>query len=102
MKNDIVPYSLILRGWERRNKEQNELMEFECKQQEAEEERQNEENEKRRLTQEYGALYEKLIADAHINSILNEGKILTGDDVRQGDILRQVLVPPVGFNMLKA
>lgn len=96
MKHDIVPYSLILRGTECRDKEKQEQVEFEMKQQQAEAERRQEEEETRRMIQEYGVLYEKLMDDPHIQSMLNEGKILTGDDVRQGDIGYEFEVPPHG------
>jgi len=96
MRHDIVPFTVIRRGIDKRAKELEEQREWAKKMEEADAEKQRQEDEKRRLTQEYAVLYDKIMVDPHVNSILGEGKILTGDDVRQGDLGYELEVPPHG------
>lgn len=96
MKFDIVPYSLLVAAKERQAAEIREQEEWREKVRVGEQERDEGELEKRRLLQEYEVLYEKIMAQQHIRSMLEDGKILTGDDVRNGDIGFQYEVPPHG------
>jgi len=98
MRQDIVPYSLIMRGDEQRAKDAAEAAAWQQRLDQAEAERMEEEQEKRRLTSEYAVLHEKLIADEDIQSILN-GKILTGDDVREGDVGYELEAKPQGSHI---
>lgn len=96
MMHEVVPYSVLARGAERKSIELKEQQEWMEKVRMAEDEKSGEEELKRHLTQEYAVLYQKLMANPQIQSMINEGKILTGDYMRQGDIGYEYEVMPHG------
>jgi len=96
LEHDIVPYSAIEKGAKLQEQEVQERLEREEAQQKMEERRQQKEEDQRRLVQEYTGLRERLIADPQIQAMLEEGKLLTGDDMRPGDVGYENEVPPKG------
>merc|ERR1719296_483622 len=95
-KCEVVPYSAILRGVERQNQVDQEKQDFEERQAAADAERGQVEAEKRRLIGKYNDLYGRLIEDPIIKDISNGDKILSGDDVRPGDVGYEFEAPPHG------
>lgn len=72
---------------------------------EEEERKQENEDEKRRF-EEYTSVHGEMQGNEHIQAILTQNKVLTGDDVRPGDAGYEFEVPPKGqhvtllFNLL--
>jgi Ca2+-binding EF-hand superfamily protein len=96
MKHDVVSFTAFQRG----KQLEQQLMLENADAAKAEEERtlemQKFEDDQRRRMEEYTALYPALVQSEHILSILNEDKVLTGDDVRPGDSGFEFEVPPTG------
>jgi len=96
MSNDIVPYSALLRGDRRKREELEERSrraEAETKLAEAQAQR---EADYQQQMSAYDALHARLTASEQLNLILQENKILTGDDVRPKDPGYEFEIPPKG------
>lgn len=96
LAHDIVPYSAIEQGARLQAQELQDRLAREEAQQAMEESRKQKEADQRRQVEEYAQLHERLMADQQILAILQENKILTGDDMRPGDLGYDFEVPPKG------
>lgn len=94
--NDVVPASVIQRGLQLQQQQALLRSEAEAARKKEAEDRRQYEAEQRRQCQEYAELYSELQENSHIQSILTESKVLTGDDVRPGDPGYEFEVPPNG------
>jgi Ca2+-binding EF-hand superfamily protein len=96
VNNEIVTYSAIQEGvvlLEQKERARQEYQEARLKEKE---EREAEQKVEKERTEEYVKLKDELIQDETIRLLLNEGKILTGDDVRAGDPGFDLEVAPQG------
>jgi len=100
MSMDVVRFSSIQSGIEAAQREALMRSEQEFAKKREEEERKAREEKDRQDMQAYTALHLQMQTDEHITSILNDGKILTGDDVRPGDIGFELEVPPRGDHVV--
>jgi hypothetical protein len=96
LKNDVVPYSALLRGAQLKNQKVQQAKEAAEAREKVDQERAELEALEQRQLKEYTALRDEMLENAEIQSILNDGKILTGDDVRPGDAGFEHEVPPKG------
>jgi len=96
LAHDIVAYSAIEQGARLQAQEVRDRLAREEQQRAAEERRRRREAERRRQVAEYDELRGQLMADPQIIAILEESKILTGDDMRPGDIGYDFEAPPRG------
>jgi Ca2+-binding EF-hand superfamily protein len=96
MRDDVVPFSAIKRGIEEQQKQALVLSEAEAAQKKEAEEKTQAEVDERRRKDEYRTLYDDMQENLHIQAIINENKVLTGDDVRPGDLGFEFEVPPHG------
>lgn len=99
IQHDVVPYTAIDRGIKLQKQELAERAERVEAARKVAEERQKYEAEQQRQVQEYVEIREPLLADKHIQDIIEENKILTGDDVRPGDAGYEMEVPPKGSHV---
>eukprot|EP00927_Polykrikos_kofoidii_P029584 TRINITY_DN25569_c0_g1_i1.p1 TRINITY_DN25569_c0_g1~~TRINITY_DN25569_c0_g1_i1.p1 ORF type:complete len:767 (+),score=197.63 TRINITY_DN25569_c0_g1_i1:64-2364(+) len=93
---DVVPFSVIKAGAEKKQREARARAEREQAERKEAELRKQAEVEERREVEAYREVYDAILANEHIQAILNENKILTGDDVRPGDAGYEFEVPPKG------
>jgi len=96
INNDVVPYSAIKQGMEALDRQDEARAELEEAQNREREEKLKKEAEQRQIMASYAELHERMTSDEHILSILNDDKILTGDDVRPTDPGFEFEVPPKG------
>lgn len=94
--HDVVPYSVIKEGIEELKKQAVERAQVENAIREEEELRAAIEKEQAECKEKYKLLFTELKANEVLTSILNDDKILTGDDVRPGDPGFEFEVPPKG------
>lgn len=100
-EEDVVPFSAIQAGIQAMHQQALLRSEAEDARRREEEERVEAERTARRQFDEYSALLSEIQADEHLQKILNEGKVLTGDDVRPGDAGFEFEVPPSGEHVSK-
>jgi PAS domain-containing protein len=96
MSHDVVPYSAIERGAKIQKQQEAERIKREEEEKAFEEERIRKEEEQRQQQADYEVLYDQLVQDDTLQSIINDSKILTGDDVRPTDAGYEWEVPPKG------
>jgi len=96
MSHDVVPFSVIQRGIEIQKQMALDRAKREEEDRKFEEERLRKEEEQRQQLAAYEILYESLITNDQLADILNNSKILTGDDVRPTDPGYEFEVTPKG------
>jgi Ca2+-binding EF-hand superfamily protein len=96
MSNDVVPYSALQRGDERKKEESEERARRADAQARLTEAQQAKQLEYQQQMCAYEELYARLKGNEQLSLILQENKILTGDDVRPKDAGYEFEVPPKG------
>jgi Ca2+-binding EF-hand superfamily protein len=96
METDVVPFSAIQRGIQVTHSQALLRSEAEAARKNEEEERRQQDLDSKRMLEEYTVLYAEMQGQEQIKAILEEGKVLTGDDVRPGDAGYEFEVPPSG------
>jgi len=95
-ETDVVPFSAIQRGIQLVHQQALLRSEAEDAQRKEKEERKQQDLDQKNRLQEYKALHAELQEQEHIRAILDDAKVLTGDDVRPGDAGFEFEVPPNG------
>jgi len=99
MANDLVPFSAIKNGIQLQNDQAMLRTEAEDARKKEAEDRASATAEARTRTSDYALVYGQMQEDPQIRLILDEGKVLTGDDVRVGDAGFEFEVPPNGAHV---
>eukprot|EP00441_Pelagodinium_beii_P016439 CAMPEP_0197662306 /NCGR_PEP_ID=MMETSP1338-20131121/52825_1 /TAXON_ID=43686 ORGANISM="Pelagodinium beii, Strain RCC1491" /NCGR_SAMPLE_ID=MMETSP1338 /ASSEMBLY_ACC=CAM_ASM_000754 /LENGTH=757 /DNA_ID=CAMNT_0043240083 /DNA_START=39 /DNA_END=2312 /DNA_ORIENTATION=+ len=99
MKHDIVSYSALQAGKELQRLEQEENARREEAAKLEEERRARDDMEHQRCLGIYELLYPKMAADEALQSIINTGKTLTGDFLKEGDVEYVKQVAPKGVHV---
>lgn len=100
MAHDVLPYSILHKGALALQQEALERVALRDAQAKEVEAQAKFEAEQEQRNVEYVTLYASLMEDEYIKAILEDGKILTGDDVRPGDAGYEFEVPPKGPHVM--
>jgi Ca2+-binding EF-hand superfamily protein len=99
LSNEVVPYSAIRRGEELKKEELVERAQRVEAQEKLREARIQKEAEHQQKVGMYEEIYGRLCECVHLNAILQDNKILTGDEVRPTDAGYEFEVPPHGVHV---